>query len=115
MKSFLMKHTGMPVPDLGVRYEIDAPSRVVRVDLDGHFDSALFVLFAQRVLEEDEGIKVIDDASKGTFGPAKIPGRFDIELHLAGQVFEVNILQLGDWMQRPGAAPAFTVSMLLKK
>lgn len=111
MKKLYFKHTGLPVPDLFLQYEIDESSRLVRINLEDHFDSALFIDFARRVLEQEEGIRVIDNESVKTFGPAQIKGRFDIELLFADMIFDVKILQLGAWMQSPGTAPTFTLSI----
>jgi hypothetical protein len=112
MKSILMKHTGMPIPDLGVRYEIDVPAQVARLYLERHLDSELLIDFAQRILEGREGITVIDRLSKDTFGRARIPEKYGIVLRFAGLVFDVEIVQLGDWLQGPDAPPIFTISML---
>lgn len=108
---FLMKHTGMPIPDLYLDYEIDRGRHVVQIRLDDHLDSQLLIWFARQVLEQQEGIRVIDDKSHETWGPAGIPGRFEIELTLAGTLFDVRIVQLGAWLQAKGSPPQFTISM----
>jgi len=115
MEEFCFKHTGLPIPDLRFRYEIDVPNSVVRIDLDGHLDSALLIDFARRFLEEENGIRVIDNKSFETIGPAHIEARFDIEMKLAGQLFDIKIVQLAAWGQRSCAAPVFTISMQKKK
>lgn len=107
----IFKHTGLPIPDLHFTCEIDTEKRVVSFNTGDHLDSMLFIDYCMR-LEKEEEILIVDRQSKDTWGPAQIPGRFKIELTLAGVLFGVKIVQLGDWTQLPGKPPLFTMSMV---
>lgn len=107
----IFKHTGMPIPDLHFTCEIDTDKRIVSFNTGDHLDSTLFIDYCMR-LEKEHSIIIVDRQSKDTWGPASIPGRFKIELTLAGVLFGVKIVQLGDWTQPPGQLPLFTMSMV---
>lgn len=82
--------------------------------MSDHLDSWLLVDFA-KYLEKVDGIRVIDNESHATWGPATIENRFAIELILAGRLFDVRIVQICRAVQKAGAAPEFTVSMHTRK
>lgn len=115
VKHLYLKHTGLPIADLLVAYEIDAANRLVRLDLKDHFDSGLLITVVRRVLEEEECLRIIDNQSHSTWGPARIEYRFDVELTLAGQLFDVQIVQMSPHLRAKDAPPEFTISMHKKK
>jgi len=89
----IMKHIGLPIRDQFIEAEIDSDRRVVTLRLRDHLDSAMLIDFCRHVLES-EGVRVVDDASLATFGPAHIEGRYALEVQVEGHVFEAQVVQM---------------------
>lgn len=59
VESLYMKHMGLRLRDMRMRYEVDHDSRLVHAELLDGFDSELFISFC-RTIEKQEGIRLID-------------------------------------------------------
>ena len=103
IKKHIVQHTGLPLPDLFVDYMVRKDIAIVRVSLGDHFDSELLIDFV-RLLEKNEGIRIIDNESHANWTPAKIKDQFALEVVLGHQIYDAEIMQLmslGQNMQQP--------------
>ena len=106
------KHQMLPISYLYISYQLDREARLLRIDLGHHFDSALLIDFA-RSLQRDEGIIVIDSKSHDTWGRAKIPNFFRVEMAMCGVPFSVEFMQC--LRLNTNAPPEITISMHRRK
>ena len=111
-KSKYIKHQMLPISDLRINYQLDKEARLLRIDVGHHFDSALLIDFMWR-LQRDEGIIAIDTKSHDTWGRARIPDLFRVEMALCGVPFSVEFMQCYRFNME--APPEITISMHQRK
>ena len=107
MHKVYFKHMGLPIADMFAEIKIDHERQFVAIRVD-HFDSALLIDAAHYVERHFAPVRLVDDASHATWGPAAIPNRYKLFLNFDDYKCEAYVVQK---VRLGSVGPEFTISL----
>lgn len=87
-----LKHTGLPITDMFAEIKIDHERRFFAIRVN-HLNSAFLIDRAHYVERQFVPVRLVDDVSRATWGPAAKPNRYKLFLNFDDYKCEAHVAQ----------------------